>query len=54
MQRPIRKLIGAIVLISFVTLYALVVMTIAVAKVQGASHLAQLAFFAVAVPLLRS
>lgn len=46
MPDRLRKLIGSIVLVIFVVIYALIVMTIA-AKLPGASGLAQLAFYLV-------
>ena len=48
MPDRLRKLIGSIVLVIFVVIYALIVMTIAAAKLPGASGLAQLAFYLVA------
>jgi hypothetical protein len=47
MSDRLRKLIGAIVLVIFVIIYALIVMTVAAAKLPGASGLAQLAFYLV-------
>lgn len=47
MPDRLRKLIGSIVLVIFVIIYALIVMTIAAAKLPGASGLAQLAFYLV-------
>lgn len=47
MPDRLRKLIGSIVLVIFVVIYALIVMTIAAAKLPGASGLAQLAFYLV-------
>ena len=43
-----RKLIGTILLVAFVVFYALVVMTIAAAKLPGTSWFVQLVFYAVA------
>lgn len=48
MPDRLRKLIGSIVLVIFVIIYALIVMTIAAAKLPGSSGLAQLAFYLVA------
>lgn len=48
MSLRLKKLIGTVVLVAFVCAYALVVMTVAAAKLPGTSRLAQLAFFAVA------
>lgn len=48
MPQRARKLIGTIVLVAFVCFYAMTVMTIAAAKLQGASHLAELLYFLVA------
>ena len=48
MPQRARKLIGAILLVVFVSLYALTAMTIAVAKLPGASGLVQLVYFLVA------
>ncbi|MYZ48489.1 DUF2842 domain-containing protein [Propylenella binzhouense] len=47
MRQRIRKLVGTLVLVAFVLLYALVVMTIAAAKLPGTSSWVQLAFFVV-------
>jgi hypothetical protein len=47
MPDRLRKLIGSIVLVIFVIIYALIVMTIAAAKLPGSSGLAQLAFYLV-------
>jgi len=46
MPQRLRKLIGSIVLVVFICVYALVVMTIAAAKLPGTSGLAQLLFYA--------
>jgi hypothetical protein len=48
MRPPLRKLIGTIVLVVFITFYALTAMTIAAAKLPGTSGLVQLLYFAVA------
>jgi hypothetical protein len=48
MSPRLRKLIGVIVLVTFVCIYALTAMTIAAAKLPGTSGLTQLAFYAVA------
>lgn len=48
MRQRARKLVGTIVLVVFVCLYALTVMTIAAAKLPGTSHLTQLLYFLVA------
>ena len=48
MPQRLRKLIGTIVLVVFVSLYALTAMTVAAAKLPGASWLVQLAYFATA------
>jgi hypothetical protein len=47
LRQRIRKPIGAAVLVVFVTLYALIVMTIAGTRVPSASTLAQTIFYAV-------
>ena len=47
MPQRLKKLIGGIVLVVFVSLYALTVMTVAAAKLPGTSHLTQLIFYAV-------
>jgi hypothetical protein len=47
MPQRLKKLIGSIVLVVFVCFYALMVMTIAAAKLPGTSHLTQLIFYAV-------
>jgi hypothetical protein len=47
MHTRLRKLIGAIALVSFVLVYALVVMTIAAARLPGTSGLVQLVFYVV-------
>lgn len=43
----LRKLIGTVVLVIFVSVYALIVMTIAAAKLPGTSGLVQLLFYIV-------
>ena len=48
MPQRLRKLIGTIVLILFVTIYALAAMTIAAAQLPGTSGWVQLAFFMIA------
>ena len=48
LPRTIRKLIGAVVLVVFVMVYALVAMTIGAAKLPGASVWVQTAYFAIA------
>jgi len=48
MPQRLRKLIGGIALVVFVSLYALTVMTVAAAKLPGTSQLTQLVFYAVA------
>lgn len=48
MPPRLRKLIGTIALVAFVSTYALVAMTVAAAKLPGASGLTQLVFYAVA------
>ena len=48
MHTRVRKLLGTIALVSFVMAYALVVMTIAAAKLPGSSGLLQLVFYVVA------
>jgi hypothetical protein len=47
---PIRlkKLIGTVLLVAFVSLYALTAMTVAAARLPGSSKLTQLVFFVVA------
>jgi hypothetical protein len=47
MPDRLRKLIGSIILVTFVIIYALTVMTIAAVKLPGTSALAQLAFYLV-------
>lgn len=47
MSQRLRKLVGSIVLVVFVIAYALVVMVVAAAWLQGASGLVQLVFFLV-------
>ena len=48
MPQRLRKLIGTIVLVLFVTIYALSAMTIAAAKLPGTSGWVQLGFYAIA------
>jgi Protein of unknown function (DUF2842) len=48
MPERLRKLIGTIVLVAFVCLYALTAMTIAAAKLPGTSGLTQLVFYVLA------
>ena len=48
MNTRTRKLLGTIILVAFVCLYALIAMTIAVAKLPGTSALVQLVFFVIA------
>ena len=48
MPPRLRKLVGTILLVVFVSLYALTAMTVAAAKLPGASWLTQLVFFFVA------
>lgn len=48
MNQRIRKLIGTIVLLFFVPTYALVVMTIAAARLPGTTGLEQSVFFLIA------
>lgn len=48
MPQRLRKLIGAIALVAFVTVYALIAMTIAAAKLPGTSIATQTIFFVVA------
>jgi hypothetical protein len=47
LPQRLKKLIGGIVLVVFVSLYALTVMTVAAAKLPGTSRLTQLVFYAV-------
>jgi hypothetical protein len=47
MPQRLKKLIGSIVLVVFVCVYALTVMTVAAAKLPGTSRLTQLAFYVV-------
>ena len=44
----LRKLVGSVVLVAFVCIYALTAMTIAAAKLPGTSGLTQLVYFTVA------
>ena len=48
MPERLRKLVGSIVLVVFVCIYALTAMTIAAAKLPGTSGLTQLIYFIVA------
>jgi hypothetical protein len=48
MPPRVRKLIGSVLLIAFVCLYALTAMTIAAAHLPGTSGLVQLVFFVIA------
>ena len=48
MPMRLRKFLGTILLVAFVTLYALTMMTIAAAKLPGTSGWVQLAFYLVA------
>ena len=48
MPERLRKLVGSVVLVAFVCIYALTAMTIAAAKLPGTSGLAQLVYFTVA------
>lgn len=48
MPDRLRKLIGSVVLVVFVCVYALTAMTIAAAKLPGTSGLTQLVYFIVA------
>jgi hypothetical protein len=48
MRQRLRKLVGTIILVAFVSLYALTAMTVAAAKLPGASGWVQLIYFAVA------
>jgi hypothetical protein len=47
MPERLKKLIGSIVLVAFVCVYALTVMTVAAAKLPGTSRLTQLVFYVV-------
>lgn len=47
MSERLKKLIGSVALIVFVSVYALTVMTIAAAKLPGTSQLTQLVFYVV-------
>ncbi len=47
MPPRLKKLVGTILLVAFVCLYALTAMTIAAAKLPGTSGLVQLAYFVV-------
>lgn len=48
MPQRLRKLLGTVVLVLFVTVYALAAMTVAAAKLPGTSWPVQLIFFLVA------
>jgi hypothetical protein len=48
MRQRVRKLVGSIALVAFICFYALLAMAIAAAKLSGASHLVQLAYFLIA------
>mgnify|MGYP001765243810 CR=1 FL=1 len=48
MSRRLRKLIGTIIILLFVIIYALVVMALAQPILKGAGTLTQLAFYVVA------
>ena len=48
LPRTVRKLIGAVVLVVFVMVYALIAMTIGAAKLPGTSVWVQTAYFAIA------
>lgn len=48
MSPKIRKLIGAVILLVFIPLYAMVTVAVAVARLPGTSVLAHLAFFSIA------
>jgi hypothetical protein len=48
MPLRLRKLVGTVALVAFISLYALTAMTVAAAKLPGTSGLVQLAYFAVA------
>ena len=48
MPQRVRKLVGTVLLVAFVALYALLAMTIAAAKLPGTSGWVQLVFFLVA------
>ena len=48
MPQRLRKLVGTVVLVVFVSLYALAAMTVAAAKLPGTHWLVQLIFFLVA------
>jgi peptidoglycan/LPS O-acetylase OafA/YrhL len=48
MSGRVRKLVGSLVLVVFVCLYALTAMTVAAAKLPGTSGLTQLIYFTVA------
>ena len=46
MNRRLKKLIGTVLLVVLVPLYALLVVSVGTARMQGTSTLTQLAFFA--------
>jgi len=48
MPPRLRKLVGTVILVAFVSLYALTAMTIAAAKLPGTSGLTQFLYFVVA------
>jgi hypothetical protein len=48
MPQRVRKLVGTVVLVTFISFYALTVMTIAAARLPGTSGWTQLAYFLVA------
>jgi hypothetical protein len=48
MPPRVKKLVGSLVLVVFICVYALVAMTVAAAKLPGTSGLVQLAYFVVA------
>ena len=48
MPPRLRKLIGTVILVAFVSFYALTVMTLASAKLPGTNGLVQLVFYVVA------
>ena len=48
MRQRSRKLVGTIILVAFVSVYALTAMTVAAAKLPGSPGLVQLLFYIVA------
>ena len=48
MPQRLRKLVGTVVLVTFISFYALTAMTVAAARLPGTSGWTQLAFFLVA------